>query len=131
MAGRNPNCLFCSIAAGDIPATIVRQNDDVVVFRDLNPQAPIHVLVIPRDHYPNAGVIGEEAPELAAAMLAEAAAFAVDEGLGDGYRIVFNTGRASGQTVYDAHAHVLGGRQLTWPPGGRRKLHCFLRRWHC
>jgi len=120
MAAGEPqaDCLFCKIVAGDVPATIVHETQDVVAFRDINPQAPTHVLVIPRAHYANAGELGERDPALAGAVLAEAAAVAAAEDCaGSGYRIVFNTGAGAGQTVFHVHAHVLGGRGLNWPPG--------------
>jgi len=100
------DCLFCGIAAGDIPATRVRESPRTIAFRDISPQASVHVLVIPREHY----------PDLAA--LAAAGDGLLDEGVaGAGYRVVFNTGEQAGQTVPHAHAHVLGGRPLSWPPG--------------
>ena len=111
-------CLFCAIVAGDIPADIVFSDDDVVAFRDLNPQAPVHVLVIPRAHYPNAAAVAAEAPDLTGALLTAAALIAEREGIADeGYRIVTNTGDRSGQSVHHVHFHLLGGRDLTWPPG--------------
>lgn len=112
------DCLFCAIAAGEIPADIVHSDDDVVVFRDINPQAPTHVLVVPRTHYANAGDVAAADPALAGTLLATAARVARAEGLADdGYRIVLNTGAGAGQTVFHVHAHVLGGRDLQWPPG--------------
>ncbi|MFF7092744.1 histidine triad nucleotide-binding protein [Streptomyces rubradiris] len=117
MAGEPQNdCLFCRIVAGEIPATIVRETDTTVAFRDINPQAPTHVLVIPKAHYENAAALAAEAPQAAADVLAETKAVADAEGL-DSYRLVFNTGSGAGQTVWHAHAHVLGGRGLQWPPG--------------
>ncbi|TXS55097.1 HIT domain-containing protein [Streptomyces sp. t39] len=107
-----------AVAAGDVPATIVRETDTTVAFRDINPQAPTHVLVIPRAHYPDAAALAAAAPELAADVLREAGEVAADEKVvAGGYRIVFNTGSGAGQTVFHAHAHVLGGRGLQWPPG--------------
>ncbi|MFD4571125.1 HIT domain-containing protein [Streptomyces sp. NPDC058417] len=110
------DCLFCKIAAGTIPATLVRETATTVAFRDINPQAPTHVLVIPRAHHENAAALAVAAPEVAADVLREAQAVADEEKL-DSYRIVFNTGSGAGQTVWHAHAHVLGGRGLQWPPG--------------
>ncbi|MGW2515865.1 histidine triad nucleotide-binding protein [Streptomyces sp. NPDC001617] len=110
------DCLFCKIAAGKIPATIVRETDTTVAFRDINPQAPTHVLVIPRAHYANAATLATAAPELAADVLREAQSVADEDKL-ESYRIVFNTGAGAGQTVFHAHAHILGGRGLQWPPG--------------
>ncbi|AXG77779.1 histidine triad nucleotide-binding protein [Streptomyces paludis] len=119
MAGEpQGDCLFCKIATGDVPATVVRSTDTTVAFRDINPQAPTHVLVIPRAHYPDAGSLAAAEPLIAADVLREAAAVAAEEGVeGSGYRIVFNTGAGAGQTVFHAHAHVLAGRGLNWPPG--------------
>lgn len=111
------SCLFCSIAAGDIPAAIVRRTDRVVVFRDLTPQAPVHLLAIPVEHYQNVAQLAGADPDLVGELLAQAAAAAQEEGIGDGNRVVLNTGRDGGQSVDHVHAHVLGGRQLLWPPG--------------
>jgi histidine triad (HIT) family protein len=117
MAGEpQEDCLFCKIAAKHIPATIVRETEMTVAFRDINPQAPTHVLVIPKAHYATAAELAAEAPQLAADVLRETQAVADDEKL-ESYRIVFNTGTGAGQTVWHAHAHVLGGRGLNWPPG--------------
>ncbi|MFD1657040.1 histidine triad nucleotide-binding protein [Streptomyces caeni] len=117
MAGEpQDDCLFCKIVAGHIPATIVRETETTVAFRDINPQAPTHVLVIPRLHYPHAASLAAAAPAVAADVLREAGEVAADEKL-DHYRVVFNTGGGAGQTVFHAHAHVLGGRGLQWPPG--------------
>ncbi|KAB8169805.1 HIT domain-containing protein [Streptomyces sp. 3MP-14] len=119
MAGEpQADCLFCKIVAGDVPATVVRETETTVAFRDINPQAPSHVLVIPRAHYPDAASLAEAEPEIAADVLREAGAVAAQEKVADGgYRVVFNTGSGAGQTVFHAHAHVLGGRGLNWPPG--------------
>ena len=110
------NCLFCRIVSGDIPSTQVAQSDRAIAFRDVNPQAPTHVLVIPRAHVASlasaddAGMLGD--------LLAFAASVARAEGLEeDGYRVVANTGTNGGQTVDHLHLHVLGGRRMTWPPG--------------
>ncbi|PVE04586.1 histidine triad nucleotide-binding protein [Streptomyces scopuliridis] len=119
MAGEpQADCLFCKIVSGDVPATVVRETETTLAFRDINPQAPTHVLVIPRVHYPDAGTLATVEPAIAADVLREAAAVAVADGTdGSGYRIVFNTGAGAGQTVFHAHAHVLGGRGFNWPPG--------------
>ncbi|MCH0565426.1 MULTISPECIES: histidine triad nucleotide-binding protein [unclassified Streptomyces] len=117
MAGEpQDDCLFCKIVAGTIPATIVRETETTVAFRDINPQAPTHVLVIPKAHYRNAAELAAHAPELAADVLRESGSVADEDKL-DSYRVVFNTGSGAGQTVWHAHAHVLGGRGLNWPPG--------------
>jgi histidine triad (HIT) family protein len=114
----DPECLFCRIVAGEIPATVVREDDATVAFRDINPQAPTHVVVIPRAHHADAGALAAADPALAGAVLSAAAQVASAEGItADGYRLVFNTGAGAGQTVFHAHCHVLGGRAMTWPPG--------------
>ena len=113
-----PECLFCGIAAGTIPATIVLDGKRIVAFRDINPQAPTHVLVIPRDHYPDVAALASTGDGLLNELVSEAHEVAMAEGIdGSGYRIVFNTGLEAAQTVAHAHAHVLGGRPMTWPPG--------------
>ncbi|BAU83153.1 histidine triad nucleotide-binding protein [Streptomyces laurentii] len=119
MAGEpQSDCLFCKIVAGEVPATIVRETETTVAFRDINPQAPTHVLVIPRAHYPDAASLAAGAPDIAADVLREAGQVAEQEKVDEsGYRIVLNTGSGAGQTVFHAHAHVLGGRGLNWPPG--------------
>lgn len=120
MAAGDPqaDCLFCKIVAGEVPATVVHETKDIVAFRDINPQAPVHVLVITRKHLSNAGELGAVEPELAGKLLAETAAVAAAEGIDEtGYRIAFNTGAGAGQTVFHVHAHLLGGRGLNWPPG--------------
>ncbi|MGW1158119.1 histidine triad nucleotide-binding protein [Streptomyces sp. NPDC002513] len=117
MAGEpQDDCLFCKIVAGHIPATIVRETDTTVAFRDINPQAPTHILVIPRLHHRDIATLAAAAPSVAADLLREAGEVAAREKL-ESYRIVFNTGSGAGQTVWHAHAHVLGGRGLQWPPG--------------
>ncbi|MFE9423419.1 histidine triad nucleotide-binding protein [Kitasatospora sp. NPDC006697] len=106
----DPDCVFCKIVTGAIPATVVRETPATLAFRDINPQAPTHVLVIPKTHYPNAATLAAAEPELAAGLLTEAAAVAADEKIADhGYRMIFNTGAGAGQTVFHAHVHVLGG----------------------
>ncbi|MET7650886.1 MULTISPECIES: HIT domain-containing protein [unclassified Streptomyces] len=117
MAGEaQDDCLFCKIVAGAVPATIVRETATTIAFRDINPQAPTHVLVIPKAHYRDAAALAAGAPELAADVLRETQAVADLDRL-ESYRIVFNTGTGAGQTVWHAHAHVVGGRGLHWPPG--------------
>ena len=111
------DCLFCGIVAGDIPADVVHETGTTVAFRDIEPQAPTHVLVIPRRHEPDAGALATAAPTELVDLVQAAAAVADQEGLGQGYRMVFNTGPAAHQTVFHAHLHVLGGRSMGWPPG--------------
>ncbi|MGW3645002.1 histidine triad nucleotide-binding protein [Streptomyces sp. NPDC000878] len=110
------SCLFCRIVAGHIPATIVRETDTTVAFRDINPQAPTHILVIPKVHHPDAASLATAEPAIAADILREAGEIAAEEKL-DSYRLVFNTGSGVGQTVFHAHVHLLGGRGMQWPPG--------------
>jgi histidine triad (HIT) family protein len=110
-------CLFCRIASGEIPADIVHSDDQLIVFRDINPQAPTHVLAIPRRHIPSARELGPGDRELLAALFEALRMTADAAGLADGYRIVTNVGPAAGQSVEHLHFHLLGGRRLTWPPG--------------
>jgi len=110
------DCLFCKIVAGEIPAEIVSTTEHTVAFRDISPQAPTHVLVVPRIHSADAASLAIDSPEAAAALLVETRRIAVAAGH-DSYRLVFNTGADAGQTVFHAHGHVLAGRDLTWPPG--------------
>ncbi|WP_030815082.1 MULTISPECIES: histidine triad nucleotide-binding protein [unclassified Streptomyces] len=119
MAGEpQADCLFCKIVAGEVPATIVRETKTTVAFRDINPQAPTHVLIIPKVHHPDAAALAAAEPQVVADILREAREVAAGDGVEDtGYRVVFNTGSGAGQTVFHAHLHVLGGRGLQWPPG--------------
>ncbi len=112
------DCLFCRISAGDIPADIVARSEGAIAFRDIQPQAPVHVLVIPTEHFDDVPSVAESDPALAAEMLALAAQVARQEGVSaSGHRLVANTGLEGGQSVGHAHLHVLGGRPLGWPPG--------------
>jgi histidine triad (HIT) family protein len=112
------DCLFCGIAAGDVPAQRVRESDRTIAFRDTNPQAPTHVLIIPRDHYPDIAAVAAAGGGLLEEIANEAHQVAVADGVdATGYRVVFNTGAQAGQSVHHVHAHVLGGRSLAWPPG--------------
>ncbi|MBY8875170.1 histidine triad nucleotide-binding protein [Micromonospora sp. PLK6-60] len=107
------DCLFCRIVAGEIPATIVRETDRTVAFRDIDPKAPTHVLVIPKEHYADVATLALDDPGLAGEVLATAAAVAEEEGLdADGFRLMFNTGANGGQEVFHVHAHLLGGAPL-------------------
>jgi histidine triad (HIT) family protein len=113
-----PDCLFCKIVAGEIPATIVHQDDRLIALRDINPQAPMHVLVIPRRHIASLNDLAPDDDALVGEMTRRAAAIAREHGYSDrGYRTVFNTNAEAGQTVFHIHLHVLGGRRLGWPPG--------------
>ena len=111
------DCLFCKIASSEIPAQIVFETENAVAFRDIDPKAPTHVLVIPREHFTDAQEIAQHDPKLAGELIGLAAQVAEQEGLTNGYRIVTNTGSDGGQSVGHVHFHVLGGRSLTWPPG--------------
>jgi histidine triad (HIT) family protein len=119
MAGEpQADCLFCKIVAGEVPATVVRETETTVAFRDINPQAPTHVLIIPKVHYPDAATLAAAEPTIIADILRESREVAAGDKVEDrGYRVVFNTGTGAGQTVWHAHLHVLGGRGLQWPPG--------------
>lgn len=112
------SCLFCKIIAGTIPAAFVHQDEDVVAINDINPQAPTHVLIIPRRHIPTLNDLTPEDDPLVGAMTRAAAAIAKNRGLSDrGYRTVFNCNSEAGQSVFHIHLHLLGGRRMTWPPG--------------
>lgn len=112
------DCLFCKIIRREIPATLVFEDDRVLAFNDINPQAPTHVLVVPKRHIATLNDIGTEDDNLVGELVRRAAAIAKERGLSaGGYRTVFNTNRGAGQTVFHVHLHLLGGRAMTWPPG--------------
>lgn len=114
----DPQCLFCKIAGGEIPAKIIYQDDDVVSFEDINPQAPVHLLVISRTHIPSLDALDEAQESTVGRVVRLAAELARSRGLAtDGYRLVINCGPGAGQTVYHLHVHLLGGRGFGWPPG--------------
>lgn len=116
----DPDCLFCKIVAGDIPADIVHSDDRTIAFRDSNPQAPVHVLVVPRAHVVDASTVVPGNAEDLAAMVIAAKTVADAEGIGGadrGYRLAFNVGPDSGNSVPHLHLHLLGGRSFVWPPG--------------
>jgi histidine triad (HIT) family protein len=116
--GADMDCLFCKIVAGDIPAELVYESDDVVAFRDINPQAPTHVLIIPRTHIATINDIEEEHQALVGSLYSAARHIAVQEGIAEeGYRAVMNCNEGAGQSVFHIHLHVLGGRPMSWPPG--------------
>ena len=112
----DPDCLFCKIIEGEIPATIVYRNVNVVAFNDIMPQAPTHVVIVPTIHVENAAALARISSVITAALFVAADEIATEQGL-DGYRVVFNTGSSVGQSVFHAHLHLLGGRRLGWPPG--------------
>lgn len=112
------DCLFCKILSGDIPADIVYESDSAIAFRDINPQAPMHVLIIPRKHIATINDLDEEDQEVVGSLYLAAKDIARTEGLSDeGYRAVMNCNEGAGQSVFHIHLHVLGGRALAWPPG--------------
>lgn len=114
------DCLFCAIVAGDIPADVVFSDDSVVAFRDIAPQAPTHIVVVPRQHFANAEELANADEQLAGHLLAVTSRLGQEHSAqsdADGFRINFNTGPAAGQSVQHVHAHVLAGRQFGWPPG--------------
>lgn len=116
MADRDPDCLFCKIVAGEIPSEVVSSDDQVVVFRDVNPKAPTHVLAIPRRHVAGAADLTDADGDLLAALFGAMRRVAEDAGL-RGYRIATNVGADAGQSVFHLHFHLLGGRAMSWPPG--------------
>jgi histidine triad (HIT) family protein len=106
------DCLFCRIVSGEIPADTVRDTERVLAFRDISPAAPTHVLVVPKEHYADIAELAAADPELVGELAREAAAVASADGVGTGWRLLFNTGAEAGQTVFHVHGHVLGGRRL-------------------
>jgi histidine triad (HIT) family protein len=118
MANSDPEgCIFCKIASGDIPSKKVHEDDDVVAFHDLNPQAPTHVLVIPRKHVASLNDASEEDRALLGRILLQTREIAEEQGIASGYRVVNNCGASAGQSVFHIHFHLLGGRAMGWPPG--------------
>ena len=112
------DCLFCRIIAGEIAGAVVYQDEKLVAFKDINAQAPLHLLIIPRQHIASLNDLSEDDDPLVGSMIRLAAALAKEHGYHDrGYRTVFNTNREAGQSVFHIHLHVLAGRSLTWPPG--------------
>jgi histidine triad (HIT) family protein len=111
------DCVFCKIAAGEIPSTAVYQDELAYAFADLNPKAPVHVLIIPREHIGSLAEAGAEKRALLGHLMVVAGKIARQKSLAKGYRVVVNTGEDGGQTVEHLHLHLMGGRQMTWPPG--------------
>lgn len=112
------DCLFCRIVAGEIDAHLVAEGDDWVAFRDINPQAPTHVLIVPREHIATTNDLESGHEALIGRLVLAASEIAEREGIaGSGYRLVFNCNRDAGQAVFHIHLHVMGGRPMTWPPG--------------
>ena len=113
-----PDCLFCKIVAGQVPADVVHDDERLLAFRDIRPQAPVHVLVIPKEHIPSLGEAVDAHRTVLGEILLLAKELALAEGIAEaGFRTVLNTGRDGGQTVEHLHLHLLGGRSLGWPPG--------------
>ena len=110
------DCLFCKIVTGDIPASIIRKTNRVTVFKDITPQAPVHLLIIPNQHFTNMAEVAKADPSLVGEIFAVADEVAIDSGV-DTYRSNTNTGAGAGQSVFHAHLHLLGGRAFGWPPG--------------
>ncbi len=111
------DCLFCKIASGEIPSTIVYQDDEIFAFRDIDPKAPTHILVIPKKHIKSVSDIEGSDKELIGKIFLKIKEIAIKEGLDSGYRVVTNIGEDGGQSVAHLHFHILGGRALSWPPG--------------
>ena len=112
------DCLFCKIIKREIPASIVYEDDRVLAFNDINPQAPVHVLVLPKQHIESLSDLAAENDRIVGEIVRRAAALAQEKGIAaGGFRTVFNTNRDAGQTVFHIHLHLLGGRAMTWPPG--------------
>jgi len=112
------NCLFCKIIKKEIPAEIVFENEDILAFKDIDPQAPVHILLVPKEHIPTTNDLEENHKELVGAIYLVAKSLAKKYGISeDGYRTVFNCNKNGGQAVYHIHLHLLGGRQMKWPPG--------------
>ena len=110
-------CLFCKIAAGEIKADVLYRDEQILVLKDINPQAPVHLLILPVEHYANLAEAAEKAPDLLTALLSKCALLGSEFGGDRGYRVVVNTGSDGGQTVAHLHFHLLAGRELLWPPG--------------
>lgn len=113
---QDPDCLFCRIAAGEVPSDVVHRDDRAVAFRDVDPQAPVHVLVVPVEHHADVAALAAADGDLLAHVVRVASSVAADECEGQ-FRLVFNTGRSANQSVFHVHAHVIGGRSMGWPPG--------------
>ena len=112
------DCLFCKIVDGDLPADIVYENDSLIAFRDIDPKAPTHILLIPRRHIATMNDLQGDDKGLAGELFVTATELAADEGLADeGYRVIMNCNEAAGQSVFHIHLHLMGGRKMTWPPG--------------
>ena len=115
---RDPDCIFCKIVSGEIPSTVVLDRGDVFAFRDVNPQAPTHILLVPKEHIRDIAAVGPSHGEFLSELVVAANELAESEGIATGgYRVVANVGPDAGQTVFHLHLHLLGGRAMGWPPG--------------
>ena len=115
---RDPDCLFCKIVAGEVPSKRIYENEEILVFHDVSPQAPFHALIIPKSHISTVNDFSEEQKSLAGNLFLTAKLVARDQGFSvDGYRLVLNTNKDGGQVIFHVHIHLLAGRQLSWPPG--------------
>jgi histidine triad (HIT) family protein len=114
---QSDSCLFCQMVSGQIAPDVVTETETTLAFRDISPQAPVHVLVVPKVHHPDAVSLTEHEPQVMVDLVRTVATVVEQEDLGEGYRLVFNTGALAHQTVFHAHCHVLGGRRMGWPPG--------------
>ena len=113
-----PSCIFCKIKNKEIPSKIVFEDERIIAFNDANPQAPVHILLVPKEHFASLNDIPEEKKDVLSHLLLKARQIAQQEGISkNGYRIVLNTEKDSGQEVFHIHFHLLGGREMTWPPG--------------
>lgn len=112
------SCLFCKIVDGEIPAKVVYNDDEIMAFSDIAPKAPVHLLIIPKKHIPTINDVGDEDVQLMGRLICKAKDLAKENGLSEpGYRLVFNVNAHGGQEIYHSHLHLLGGKQMTWPPG--------------
>ncbi len=112
------NCIFCKIASGEIKSEILYKDDQIAAFKDINPQAPVHILIIPIKHIQKISDLRESETDLIGKMILSANKLAKEQGIADeGYRLVFNCGKSAGQEVFHIHLHLLGGRKFSWPPG--------------
>ncbi|MEA3336205.1 MAG: histidine triad nucleotide-binding protein [Chloroflexota bacterium] len=112
------DCIFCKIVTGEIPADIVYQDEQVTAFRDIDPQAPVHVLLVPNEHISSLGAVDNSNAETLGHLMSVVSQIAQSEGIAEsGFRLVFNTGKDGGMAVHHLHGHILGGRQMGWPPG--------------
>ncbi len=112
-----PDCLFCRVVAGDLPARRVYEDTEILAFEDIRPQAPVHILIIPKEHFPTIADVPEKQLELVGRLVGVANRIAREKSLAAGYRLVFNCRQDAGQEVFHVHLHLLGGRKFSWPPG--------------